>query len=77
MKQEKIYHILWSDYDGTYHDRYSYEPDARSRAESIALREYNSTYGTELLYVFYGVDVEVTVKEPTEITIVFEDHKDD
>lgn len=77
MKQEKIYHVLWRDYDGRYHDRYTDEPDARGRAASVALREHNSTYGTELLNVFYGVDVEVTVKEPAEITIVFEEHKDD
>ena len=72
---DPIYHILWKDYDGTYHVRFTYEGDARKETAAIALKEHNKVYGTELLNVFYGIDVEVNIAQPTELSLHFEAHR--
>ena len=69
-----IYHVIWSDYDGTYNDRYNDEKEAMTEVGVIASRELVEDYGTTLLKVYYGVEIDVTIKAPKELDVTFKEH---
>ena len=76
MKQEKIYHIIWSDYDGTYHERFTYELDCLNQVAVLMELEHREDNGTVVLNVFYGVEVEITVTPPVVIKVEFGTHRE-